>query len=73
MRCGLHPWMHAFVVQAAHDLYAVSGPDGTFSLKNVPPGRHTLHLWHETLGEVQVPVDMSQPVNHFSYTFKHAA
>jgi plastocyanin len=70
VRCGLHPWMHAFAVQAAHDFYAVTGTDGTFNLKNIPEGKHRLHIWHETLGETEIPLEVNQPVKDFSYTFK---
>ncbi len=70
IRCGLHPWMHAFVVQAAHPFYAVSNAEGKFSLGNVPAGKHRLHLWHETLGETVLPLEVAGPVNDFSYTYK---
>ena len=33
-----------------HPFYAVSGEDGTFSIKNLPPGKYTLEAWHEKLG-----------------------
>lgn len=72
IRCGLHPWMHAFAVQAAHDFYAVTNEDGTFVLKNIPSGKQTLHLWHETLGEVKIPLDVNESIQDFSYTFKNA-
>lgn len=71
IRCGLHPWMHAFAVQAAHDFYAVTDAQGTFALKNIPAGKHTLHLWHETLGEVEIPLEVKETVQDFSYTFKN--
>ncbi len=71
IRCGLHPWMHAFAVQAAHDFYAVTDAEGTFALKNIPAGKHMLHLWHETLGEVEIPLEANESVQDFSYTFKN--
>jgi hypothetical protein len=30
----------------------VTGPQGEFVLDNVPPGKYTLKVWHETLGTV---------------------
>ncbi len=71
IRCGLHPWMHAFAVQAGHPFYAVSNGKGEFVLRDVPDGRHTLHIWHETLGQVEMPIEVSGPVQNFSYTFKN--
>ncbi len=73
IRCGLHPWMHAFAVQAAHDFYAVTDSNGTFALKNVPAGKHKLHIWHETLGEIEMPLEVNTSVEDFSYTFKNTA
>lgn len=60
MRCGLHPWMHAFVVQAAHDFYAITDGEGSFILKNVPAGAQKLHIWHETLGETVLEIKEAQ-------------
>ena len=48
--CDLHTWMRAWVVVAEHPFYAVTGPNGEFVLDNVPPGKHTLKIWQETLG-----------------------
>lgn len=48
--CDLHSWMRAWVVVAEHPFYAVTGEQGEFVLENVPPGNHTLRLWHESLG-----------------------
>ncbi len=50
--CDLHSWMRAWVVVAAHPFYAVTGAEGEFTLDNVPPGRHTLQIWQESLGTV---------------------
>jgi len=50
--CDLHSWMRAWVVVAEHRFYAVTGPNGEFVLDNVPPGTHTLKVWHEALGTV---------------------
>ena len=50
IRCGMHKWMYAWAVVAERGTYAVTGADGRFTM-DVPPGRHQLRLWHETLGE----------------------
>lgn len=73
VRCGLHPWMHAFVIYPAHDYYAVSDGNGQFILKGVPEGKQMLHLWHEALGEMQVPVEVKAGRQDFLYTFKNPA
>lgn len=73
IRCGLHPWMHAFAVQAAHDFYAVTDTTGDFTLENVPAGKHMLHIWHETLGKVEMPLEVNASTKDFSYTFKNVS
>jgi hypothetical protein len=51
VKCNQHPWMKANVGVLAHPCFAVSGKDGTYTIKNVPPGTYTLVFWHETKGE----------------------
>lgn len=58
VRCGVHPWMYAWIVVLPPGRSAVTGPDGRFSLAQVPPGRHELRVWHETLGERRVTVEV---------------
>jgi plastocyanin len=50
--CDLHSWMRGYVVVAGHPFYAVTNEQGEFNLENVPPGKHTLQIWQETLGTV---------------------
>jgi len=47
VKCDIHPWMNAFVAVVAHPYYAVTGPDGSFKLANLPPGTYTIEAWHE--------------------------
>ena len=49
-KCDVHGWMRAYVGVLDHPFFAVTGPDGTFSLKGLPPGTYTVEAWHETLG-----------------------
>jgi hypothetical protein len=46
-----HTWMTAYVQVFAHRFFAVTGDDGRFVLPNVPPGKYTLVVWHERLGQ----------------------
>jgi hypothetical protein len=51
--CDLHSWMRGWVVVAEHPFYVVTNEQGEFSLDNVPPGKYSLEVWHETLGIVK--------------------
>ncbi|MBI3323103.1 MAG: hypothetical protein HYZ95_01405 [Candidatus Omnitrophica bacterium] len=58
VRCGVHPWMYAWVFVAPHRAVAVTDESGRFVLAGVAPGRHTLRVWHETLGQAEVAVEV---------------
>ncbi len=47
-RCFMHPWMVAFVHVMEHPYYAVTGQDGTFTLKGLPPGEYEIAAMHES-------------------------
>ncbi len=47
VKCDIHPWMNAYVAVVDHPYYAVTGPDGSFELENLPPGTYTIEAWHE--------------------------
>jgi hypothetical protein len=47
MRCGVHPWMTAWVVVLDHPFFAVTADDGSFEIRGLKPGKHTLVAWHE--------------------------
>lgn len=48
--CNIHPWMKAYIGVVDNRFYAVTGGDGKFDLKGVPPGEYTLAVWTATLG-----------------------
>jgi len=49
-RCDVHKWMNSFVGVVAHPFFAVTGADGAFELKGLPPGTYTIEAWHEKFG-----------------------
>lgn len=51
VKCDAHPWMKAYWLAMDQPYYAVTGPDGTFSIADIPPGDYDVELWHETLGK----------------------
>ena len=50
VKCNQHPWMKSYVGVLKHPFFAVSGEDGTFTIKGVPPGTYTVAAWHEKGG-----------------------
>jgi hypothetical protein len=56
VECDAHGWMLGWVHVAENPYYAVTGKDGTFTIKDVPPGSYTLVAWQEFTGEVELPV-----------------
>lgn len=50
VKCNQHPWMKAYVGVLKHPLFAVTGEDGAFTIKGVPPGTYTVAAWHEKGG-----------------------
>ena len=50
IKCDIHAWMRGFIVCHDPRLCAISAADGTFEIKNVPPGDYKLNIWHEKCG-----------------------
>ena len=47
VKCNQHPWMKSYVGVTKHPFFAVTGEDGSFTLKGVPAGKYTVVAWHE--------------------------
>jgi plastocyanin len=45
--CDIHSHMSAFILVFAHRYFALSEPDGSYRLENVPPGTYTVMAWNE--------------------------
>ena len=56
--CDVHQWMNAWAVVLDHPLYAVTGPDGRFTLKGLPPGKYTFEVWHEKYKPVTQEIEI---------------
>ena len=71
VKCNIHAWMKAWIGVVDHPYFAVTGADGSFVLKNVPPGVYTVEAWQEDLGtqEQQVTIAASGKAA-VDFTFK---
>ena len=49
VKCNVHAWMRSYIGVLDHPYFAVTGTDGSFTLRNVPPGSYTSGVWHEKL------------------------
>ncbi len=56
VKCNVHPWMRAYIGVVSHPFFAVTGDDGTFTIKGLPPGTYTIEVWHEKYGKQEQPV-----------------
>jgi plastocyanin len=59
IKCDIHPWMRAFLGVYDHPYFMVTGADGTFTLRDVPPGTYTLEAWHERFGTKTATVTLA--------------
>jgi plastocyanin len=50
IKCNQHPWMRAWIGVTSNPFFAVSGSDGTFTIKGLPPGDYTIEAWTATFG-----------------------
>jgi plastocyanin len=45
--CNQHNWMKAYIGVMDHPFYAVTGEDGSFTIKGLPPGEYEIEAWQE--------------------------
>ena len=51
--CDIHAWMRAYHLPIDHPFAAISSEDGTFSIKDLPAGKHEFKVWHEVGGMLE--------------------
>lgn len=59
MQCDVHPWMNGFIVCHDPRFAAITGADGTFEIKGVPPGKYDVSVFHE-LGEQTFKIEVKE-------------
>lgn len=56
--CEVHGWMKSWVAVLPHPFHAVTGADGSYEIRGVPPGTYQIAFWQEKLGEQTVTVEV---------------
>lgn len=46
MQCGFHAYMESWAFIAATPYYALSAADGSYSIRDIPPGSYSIKVWH---------------------------
>lgn len=71
VKCNVHPWMKLYVNVVSNPFFAVTGEDGTFTIKGLPAGEYTVEAVHERYGaqEMKVKVEATG-AGKAEFTFK---
>jgi len=51
VKCNQHPWMKMYIGVVKNPFFAVTGKDGKYELKGLPPGTYTIAAVQEKYGE----------------------
>ena len=51
LQCDQHEFMQSFFLPVTNAHYAVVKDDGSFEIKDVPPGKHKVVAWHPFVGK----------------------
>jgi plastocyanin len=71
VRCNIHPWMRGYIAVLKNPYFAVTKPDGSFDLPNLPPGTYTVKAWHEKLGMATQTITIgANQTRELSFVFK---
>lgn len=72
IKCEVHPWMAAYAGVLDHPYFAVSGDDGSFEIKDLPPGDYVIEAWHEKYGAQEKQVTVTEAAQTCPFEFKAA-
>jgi hypothetical protein len=62
IQCDVHAWMRSYACVVRHPYFAVTKDDGKFEIKNLPPGKYTLGVWHEPVRGLTAAADVEVEV-----------
>ena len=73
LECNVHGWMHAWLAVLPDPFFGVSGTDGSYTIRGLPPGTYTIEAWHEKYGTQTATVTVTgseTKVADFTYAAK---
>lgn len=71
IKCDVHSWMNAWVGVLEHPYYSVTGKEGIFNLKPLPPGEYVIEAWHEQYGTLTQKITVGpKETKEITFTFK---
>jgi plastocyanin/predicted small lipoprotein YifL len=74
VKCNQHPWMKMYIGVVKNPFFAVTGKDGKYELKGLPPGTYTIAAVHEKFGEqTQTVTVAAKDSKSQNFTFKAGA
>ncbi len=56
--CDVHSWMLGWIAVMPHPFFGVTDAGGATKIENVPAGKVTVEVWHETLGKQTKEVEV---------------
>lgn len=68
-KCDVHPWMFAYVSVFDHPYFAVSDRQGSYRIKDVPPGQYTVLAAHRKAGNQDQKVEVGTKDVRLDFTF----
>jgi hypothetical protein len=72
IKCDIHPWMSAYLAVFETPYFAVTGEDGTYTIKGLPDGEYTVQFWHEKLATtpIEAKVTIKDGKGELNHAFK---
>lgn len=70
-KCDVHPWMASYAGVLEHPFYSVTNGEGTFEIKDLPPGNYVIETWHEKYGLQSQSVSLEAADSSASIEFKY--
>jgi hypothetical protein len=58
VKCDAHPWMRAYIYSSRHPYVAITDANGNFEIKDLPPGKYTVRVWHEGFEDVVKEIEV---------------